>query len=85
MAAPITTVGRTKAAASSPASRRRPGKRKRASTYAGSSPAATVRTVLAAACHSVNQTMSHVDARVNVSRTLAGVSPRASRVTNGQT
>ena len=83
-AAPMTTVGRTKAAVSSPASSRRPTKRKRERTYAGRRPARTVSTVLTTACHSVNHKTCHVEERVNVASTVAGVSPRASSVRNGQ-
>ncbi len=84
MAAPITTVGSTKAAVNRPFSRRRPGNRNRAKTKAGNSPAMTVRSVLTAASHTVNQATSHVDDVVSVARMVAGVRPRARRVTNGQ-
>ena len=46
---------------------RRPGKSKRAMTYAGARPSTTVSAVETSACHSVNHTTSHVTASSRVS------------------
>ena len=83
-AAPMTIVGSTNADASRPDSSRRPGNVKRAMTYAGARPTVTVMSVLASACHSVNQAMSQVERRPSVSASEDGDRPRASSVRNGQ-
>ena len=53
-AAPTTTVGSMKGTVTAASSTRRPGKRNRASTYAGTIPTTKVSAVLASACHRVN-------------------------------
>ncbi len=84
-AAPITTVGSTNIAVSSPSSTLRPAKSNRATTYAGINPTATVIAVDTTACHSVNHTTSQVCERPSVARTASPVTASATSVVNGQT
>ena len=82
-AAPITTVGSTNIAVSTPTITVRPWTSNRASTYAGASPIAIVATVEATACHVVNQSTSHVEERVSVSAIDVAVTASVTRVTSG--
>ncbi|MFT3852868.1 MAG: hypothetical protein QM733_09045 [Ilumatobacteraceae bacterium] len=82
-AAPTTTVGSMNGTVTVASTARRPRKSKRASTYAGTSPTASVSTVLNTACHTVNHTTRPRPGAESVSAIVPGSTTRARRAISG--
>ena len=84
-AAPTTTVGSMNGTVTAASSARLPGKRNRASTYAGTIPTTRVSTVLTAACHAVNHTTCPSPGAASVCRIVPGRTTLATSTTSGHT